>query len=68
MVCGIFLSSAKPSVNSLHMPPLMIIIMTRVSHEVGQQYEYIGYRNSPEIINRLQKNVFFFFFFFFLKN
>ena len=34
-------------------------IMTRVSHEVGREYEYIGYRNSPETTSRLQKNVYF---------
>ena len=34
-------------------------IMTRVNHKVGRQYQSIGYRNSPEIISCLQKNVFF---------
>ena len=33
--------------------------MTRVCQEVGRGYEKSGYWMSPEMTNRLQKNVFF---------
>ena len=34
-------------------------IITQVCHEVSRSYEISGYRMSPEVTHRLQKNVFF---------